>query len=252
MAIGISISGEPGTISAAIVRDSLSDLLVILADASANSGSGDQQWRIADLRIGSAVMSVTAPDEAPVAALVRDGLESLSRMAEIPAIPAGWTRRMVGKVRDLGSRSGHDGATGVNFIGLAAEPIGLTSAVVDHATRSLGTATLSYGSFRGHVDRWNEHNKREIGIALDDGGTITATYPPDLAERIRAEAVGRHIEVWGLVSRNPAGQANSIAAQGFDALTQAPPIPIANMAGAYVVDGTPMLDLAAWMADRGA
>ena len=248
MSIGINLQGEHGQLSAVTVRDTLSDLLSVLSDASRASGAGKQTWVIADLQVGSAIMAVSAPDELPVSALLRDGLAQLERAA---AIPPRWTQGMVRRVAALGGRAGHGGATGISITGLAATPVTLSPEIVDHAERALGTHSIAYGSFRGNVDRWNQHNRREIGLTLDDDSTLPATYPSSLADRVRAEAIGHRIEVWGLVSRNPAGQAVSLAVDGFELLPETQPISAADMAGVYVIDGEPMVDLNEWMTTRG-
>lgn len=246
MAIGLNIGGE--AISATAVRDSLDDLLALLSDASRATGSGVQEWTIADLRIGSAIMAVQAPDEQPVAALIREGLATLGRVAEIPS---GWSRRMVERIIALGGRAGRGGATQVNLTGLGAE-MALTAAIVDHATRALGAATVSYGSFRGHVDRWNEHGRHEIGIALDGEGRMTVSYPSSLADRVRSEAIGRRIEAWGLVSRNPVGQATGLAMDDFEVLVERRAIPVAEVAGIFADEnGEPWFRLDEWLETRG-
>lgn len=247
MAIGIDIGGE--RISAVVVRDSLDDLLVLLGEASKASGAGRQDWTISELRIGSAVMAVGAPDETPVAALLRAGLDGLERAA---AVPVGWNRRMVEKVRDMGQRVGRGGTTGVTVTGLAGVDLPISPVVVANAERALGAESVSYGSFRGTADRWNEHGKREIALDLDGSGSIRVTYPAAIAGRIREEALGRRIEVWGLVGRNPAGQATGIAMEGFEVLPEREVTPIAQVAGIFAdEDGTPWFSLEEWMATRG-
>jgi hypothetical protein len=249
MSIGIDIGGQPGAISASVVRDSLDDLLALLGDAVKASDAGAQDWKISDLRIGSAIMAVSAADEAPVAALLRSGLAALTSAA---AIPVGWNRRMVARIRDLGQRVGHGGATTVSVTGIGRESLAITPEVVANAERALGVESVSYGSFRGTVDRWNEHGKREIGLDLDGGGTIKVTYPADLAERVRAEALKQRIEVWGLVDRNPAGQATAMTMDGFEVLPERRPVSIDHLRGVFADEsGEPWFTLDEWLAARG-
>lgn len=247
MAIGIDIGGQE--ISAVVVRDSLDDLLGLLSDASRSVGTGTQEWVITDLRVGSAVMAVGSADEAPVAALIREGIETLQRAAEIPA---GWTRRMVERVRDLGQRVGRGGVTRMHMTGLASQWAALTPEVVTNAERALGISSVSYGSFRGVVDRWNQHKKREIGLALDDGGSLTVKFPASLAERIRSKAIGEHVEVWGLVERNAADQPTGMTMEDFEVLPERARVPLSAVAGIWSdEDGRPWFELEEWLAQRG-
>ncbi|KAB2807971.1 hypothetical protein F9L07_25210 [Pimelobacter simplex] len=247
MAIGINIGGEQ--ISAAVVRDSLDDLLVLLGEASKASGVGRQDWKISELRVGSAVLAVGAPDETSVAALLRAGIDGLERVA---AVPAGWNRRMVERLRDMGQRVGHGGATRMTVTGLAGADLLLSPEVVVNAERALGADSVSYGSFRGTADRWNEHGKREIGLDLDGFGSVRVTYPAALAEQVREQALGRRIEVWGLVGRNPAGQPTGITMEGFEVLPKRQVVPVSEVAGIFAdEDGSPWFGLDEWMASRG-
>lgn len=248
MAIGIDISGEHGTISATTLRDSLDDLLVLLSDAAAVTDGGQQTWTVDKLAVGSASIAVAAPDESAVADVLRDGLDELRARAEVPAA---WTRRMVERVRSLGQRVGRGGATGVALTGIEASDVAITPEIVTHADRALGAATVSYGSVRGVVDRWNEHGRREVKVTMDDGSSVTVKYKADLSDRIRDEALGQKVEAWGLVSRDPLGQALELKAEDFEVLPHLTPVPAGGLRGLYVVDGEPMVDLDVWTVARG-
>lgn len=247
MAIGLDIGGD--RIRAAVVRDSLDDLLTLLGDASRASGAGRQEWVIDDLHIGSAVLAVAGDEERPVTELLSAGLEALSLAAEIPVA---WTRRMVEKIRDLGQRIGHGGATRVVVTGLAPAGISLTPEIVANATQALGAAAVSYGEFQGAVDRWSERRGHEIGLDTDCEGAVTTTYSANLAERVRREAIGQRIEAWGLVERDAAGRVIRLRMDDFEVLAPRAAIPIAELAGVFgTPDGEPWFDLSDWLESRG-
>lgn len=249
MAIGIDISGEHGTIAASVVRDSLSDLLQLLNDASVAAGVGKQTWVIGDLRVGSAAMALAAPNESPAAALLRDGLNSLRLRA---VIPSSWTRRMVERVRDLGQQVGRGGATGMAITGLGIEALALSGEIVAHADRALGVATVSYGSVRGVVDRWDEHDKREVRVSLADSTSATLKYPEALAGRIVAEALRNTIDAWGLIERDALGRILAVKIEDFEVVPTREPVPIGSLRGVYAEDdGTPWFTLDEWMDTRG-
>lgn len=248
MAIGINIGGQPGTISAATVRDSLDDLVQLLNDASAASGIGRQTWVIENLGIGSAVMAATAAGEAPAADLLRKGLSSLRKQA---VIPDGWTPRMVERIRDLGQRVGRGGATEMTMTGLG-PAIALSGDIAAHAERALGAATVSYGSVRGKVDRWNEHDRREVKVTLSDSTSATLKYPKELAARILEEALRNTIDAWGLIERDPLGQILSVKVDDFAIVPDREPVPVGSLRGVWADDdGGPWFTLDEWLKTRG-
>lgn len=248
MSIGVNIGGDRGTIAATVVRDSLDDLIGLLSDASVASGAGRQKWTIDQLEIGSAIMAISAPDESPVAHLLRKGLASLSGQA---AIPDGWSRRMVERVRDLGQRVGRGGATEVWIIGVAPEATSLSGQIAANAETALGAATVSVGSVRGIVDRWNEHNGREVKMTLSDGSSATVTYRAPLADRVVREALKNTIDAWGEISRDVSGRVVTVKLEDFEVVPQRQPTPIAALAGIYTDDGAAWFGLDDWMASRG-
>lgn len=247
--IGLNIGGEPGSIAATTVRDSLDDLIVLVNAASREVGAGRQDWTIENLAISSAVFAVGAPDEGPIAALLRSGFDALARRAEIPA---GWTRTMVERVSRLGQRVGRGGATGVEVTGLGAVGIEITAETTTNAERALGVAAISYGSVRGTVDRWNEHDRREVKVTLDDDTSVTVKYPAALSERIRAEALGRKIEAWGTVSRDSRDNIVELRVEDFELLPELRSVPTSEVAGIFAnEDGTPWFTVDEWLAARG-
>lgn len=247
MAIGLNIGGE--AISAATLRDSLDDLLTLLNDASVVADAGQQAWTVDNLAIGSAIFAVAAPNESPVAVVLRDGLAALTERAEVPAT---WTRRMVERVRSIGQRVGRGGATGMTFTGLDAGGLVVTPEIVTHADRALGAATVSYGSARGVVDRWNEHGRREVKMKLDDDSSVTVSYRAALSDRIRDEAIGRRVEMWGLVSRDALGSAIELKAEDFEVLPDRRLVSISEVSGIFADEsGEPWFTLGEWQAARG-
>ncbi len=251
MSIGISIGGTPGMISAAAVRDSLDDLLTLLAEASETSGVGRQQWNISDLHVGSAVIVVSSDEEAPVTEILMDGLDLLSRSAEMPRR---WTRKMLVRIARLGERAGHGGATSIELISGKLSAVSLAGDVALNARRALGEATTSYGSVRGRVQRWNEQDRkrRQIGVTLDDGTSIPVYYAPNLAEKVITAAISHRIEAWGLTSRSASGEAISLTMDDFELLPEREAVPIGKLVGVFGnEDGTPWFSLSDWMAERG-
>lgn len=251
MDVRLSLEGEAGQIAVDALHDALGDVLELLREAADAGRVEKQLWRVDGLEVSSAHVVMTAPEGAVIAAIVSRGLDDLRQVA---AIPDGWTRHMVKRVRDLGRRSGSGGTTSISLTlgSVNAKARVLDGVIVDHADRALGSETATYGSMRGRVDRWNEHGKREIGVTRDDGGSLPATYRAELSARILSEALGHRIEAWGLIRRNIVGQVIGMTIENFTVMNDRDATPIASLAGVYQSPEDDRLTLDEWLEQRHA
>ena len=249
--MSVELSMEGSDITVENLQGALGELLDLLAEAAAMSDVDKQTWRISTLRAGSAHVAMTAPDEGAVAALVRDGVDALREAA---AIPHGWSRQMVKRVLDLGKRTGSGGATsvGLRLGGPSARARVLDAVVTVNAERALGSATSSYGSVVGTVDRWNEHGRREVGLSRDGGaGSVAAGYPSSLSDRIQRDAIGQRVEAWGTIRRNIVGQITGMTIEDFVVAERQPAISITSLVGVYrAPNGESSLTLDEWLENR--
>jgi hypothetical protein len=140
---------------------------------------------------------------------------------------------MVRRARDLGRLIGSGGVQGVLVNLPDTEPMKIDGTVTAHADAALETKEVSLGAVTGLVDVWRERHGRQIGLTLNTGETLTATYGAELADRIRDEALGRHIEARGEIRRNASGQRVSLVIDSFNVLQSNVPMSIDELAGLY-------------------
>jgi hypothetical protein len=250
MDVELTLSGE--RIGASALHQSLGELLDLLEGAAEVLHVEPQDWRIDGLRAASAHVSLAAPEGGPVARELVNGIEALRRAA---AIPDGWSMTMVRRVYQLATRSGSGGTEAVSLsLPAAKSVISLDAIVATHAQDALGTEVVNVGSLRGRVDRWNEHSKRrEIGLSRDEGGSLTVKYGRNLSDRIVSEALGQHVEIWGKVKRNLAGQVVGMSAEDFRVLAERHPVPIRSLRGIYGgTEGAASGAMEDWIRERHA
>lgn len=226
----ITLEGERGRISAAAFHTALAASLQLVQEAAATLGVSAGQWNVADLSLGSITFALENPAAPGAATLVRTGLELLTDRA---AIPPQWNQSMVCKARDLGRLTGAGGVHGVS-VGTPGEPVlQLSGEFTANAEQAIQAREVSLGSVQGVVDKWDERRGRQVGLTLEDGATITATYPRELGGRILRESLGQKIEARGEVRRNAEGQRVSLVMHDFTVLTPDLPIGVEALAGLY-------------------
>jgi hypothetical protein len=74
---------------------------------------------------------------------------------------------------------------------------------------------------------------RTVGLTLDSGETIRATYPLDLTDRVLNVALGHRVLIHGEVQRNGAGQRVSINILEVERADRPIPRDISTLAGLY-------------------
>jgi hypothetical protein len=228
--VRVTLEGDQGDISADALHAALGSTVQLVKDASAAIGATAGRWNIEDLSVGSASFAIVNPAAPGVATLIAVGFESLMSSS---SIPRHWTQRMVRKARDLGRLTGSGGVQGVLLSLPDTEPMRIDGTVTAHADAALETKEVSLGAVTGLVDVWRERHGRQIGLTLNTGETLTATYGPELAEHIRDHALGQQIEARGEIRRNASGQRVSLAIDSFDVLQPDVPMSIDELAGLY-------------------
>lgn len=226
----ITLEGERGQISAAALQTALACSLRLVREAGEVLGATAGQWNVADLQVGSVTFALANPAAPGAATLVRAGLEVLSSRS---LIPPQWNQKMVRKARDMGRLPGVGGVHEV-VVSTPGEPaLRLSGALTANAEQALQAREVSLASVQGLVDKWDERRGHQIGITLDGGETITASYPADIADRIREQALGRQIEARGELWRNAEGQRVQLLMRDFMVLSTDPPMGIEALAGLY-------------------
>ncbi|WP_375430218.1 hypothetical protein [uncultured Friedmanniella sp.] len=226
----ITLEGERGGISAQALQTALGASLQLVQEAAATLGVSTGQWNVAELSLGSVTFALENPAAPGAATLVRSGMELLARRT---AIPPQWNQAMVRKARDLARLSGSGGVHGVSVTTPGDPLLRLTAEFAAHAEQAIQAREVSLGSVHGLVDKWEDRRTHQIGLSLDDGTTITATYPRDLAARILREALGHVIEARGEIRRNGEGQRVSLALHDFTVPAETVGVSLAAIAGLY-------------------
>ncbi|WP_109508618.1 hypothetical protein [Nocardioides speluncae] len=226
----VTLDGAHGEISAKAFHRTLGGTLELVKAAGDALGTSAGQWTVAELRVGSATVVIANPAALGVTTLIASGLESL---ANSPAVPTRWTQDMVQRVRTIGRVVGSHGVRGISVGPADSTLLPVDSAVTTNAEAALAAKEVALGRVTGKVDIWKERKGREVGLTLDDGSTMAALYPAHLAERVRHEAVGERVELWGEIERNGAGQRLRIRIDDFTVVPATIPTPVSTIVGLY-------------------
>lgn len=243
--VTLKLEGQAGTIHARSLHDALGAVLDLLEDAERSSAGHLRPWSLSTLKESSAVAGFAHPAAAPTLETLAVGLDTLRDRA---TIPTGWSTRMVDRVRRLGRLAGSGGAEGIQ-ISLPKRELSwmVDTRMTSHADRALSAAEVTFGTVSGFVDSWRIRNGRRVGMTLDDGGTLTATFPKSLEERIQTQAIGHRIEVWGELERNAEGQPVGLVIADFAVAAQRLAIPPSRARGLFRESG---MTLDEWLSRR--
>lgn len=228
-ALRITLHGEPGEIGADAVHAALGATLALAREATSVIGA-DGVWVIDELGTGSAVLSIKNPAAPGAVELVTAGFATLE---VAPRVPEQWTQSMVAHARRLSRLVGRRGVTGVDISTTTTSPKALTGSVAAHADSALAVRESSSGSIVGTVDMWESRRGRTVGLTLDSGETVRASYPSHLAGRIVNEAIDQRIVISGEIRRNGAGQRVEVVIHDFEAAPRTLPMDVTQLAGLY-------------------
>ena len=226
----LTVGGDHAAVAAKAVHEALGAARALLTDAAAELDVAGGAWTLDELTLGSASMVLSNPAADGAVVLVSQGLEELRRA---PRIPARWSPQMVRQARDLGQLVGRRGVTYVS-LGRATGPLqAVDGEVTAHAGAALAPKETAIGTVVGTVDMWQSRKGRTVGLTLDSGETVRATYPADLTEKILHEAVGHRVTISGEIQRNGAGQRVLISILDVEQAARPLPMDIAALAGLY-------------------
>lgn len=228
----VKVDGDHTQLAAESVHKVMGTALALLADAAGQVGASEGEWTFDELAIGSATMVlVNASQDDVVVPLIAAGVDSL-RLS--PAIPDGWNQDMVKHVQRIGKLVGRKGVESVSLGRTGSEPVVVDGTVTAHAEAATAAQAVSLGSVVGTVDKWQMRKGRSVGLTLDSGETVQATYPADLTQRIVDQAVGHRVVISGEIHRNAAGQRVRIHIDEIEPVEQPmPPMDIREVAGLY-------------------
>lgn len=226
----LAVGGDHTELAAEAVQEAMGAALALLSEASTQLGVAGGTWTLDELSLGSATMVLTNPSAVGAVALVTGGVEDLRRSARIPER---WTLRMVRRAQKLGELVGRRGVTSVSIGRTSGDVRPVDGEVTAHAAAAIAPQETAVGSVVGTVDMWQARRGRTVGLTLDSGETLRATYPADLTDRILSVALGRRVLIHGEIQRNGAGQRVSINILEVEGADRPIPKDISTLAGLF-------------------
>lgn len=240
-ALRVKLAGEHGDIAAEAVHTALGAALSLAAEASSALDLSGGTWTVQELALGSATLAIANPAAPGAVALITTGFEAL---AWAPRVPDRWNLKMVRQAQALARLVGRRGVTGVE-VGAGGSPGKDVDGVLGaHAESALAMKESALGSLVGTVDMWQARKGATVGLTLDSGETIRATYLSELAHRIVSDAVDHRIVISGEIKRNGAGQRVGIVIHDFELAPRVIPMDVRQLAGLYADLGSAGLSVA--------
>jgi hypothetical protein len=243
----VTLDGLHQEIGAEAVHTALGALLSLAKDASKSIGSTAGSWKVSELTLGSATIVISNPAARGVGTLVEEGIDTLARAA---TVPTSWTQDMVKQVRRLGGLAGRDGVLGVRLGTTTGDLRTIDTTITNNAEAAIEAKETSIGRVVGKVDTWTERKVRQVGLTLDSGSTIKASYPESMATRVRDQALGERVELTGEIERNVTGQGLRIKIIDFEVLPATVPLPVSSILGLYADQGALGITAADVLEDR--
>lgn len=226
----LAVGGDHTELAAEAVHEAMGGALALLSEASTQLGVSGGSWTLNELSLGSATMVLSNPNAVGAVALVTSGIEELRQSARIPDR---WTLRMVRRALKLGELVGRRGVRSVSLGRASGHVTPVDGEVTAHAGAAIAPQETAVGSVIGTVDMWQARRGRTVGLTLDSGETIRATYPLDLTDRVLNVALGHRVLIHGEVQRNGAGQRVSINILEVERADRPIPRDISTLAGLY-------------------
>lgn len=227
----LEVGGDHTRLAAESVHKAMGAALALLTDAAEQVGATEGSWTFEKLQLGSATMVLVNSSAEDVVPLVAAGVDSLRQS---PSIPEGWSQDMVRHVQKIGKLVGRKGVESISLGRKDAAAVLLDGTVTAHAEAAIAPQAVSLGSVVGTVDKWQVRKGRSVGLTLDSGETVQATYPAELTQRIVDHAVGHRVVISGEIHRNAAGQRVRIHIDEVEPVERRmPPMDIREVAGLY-------------------
>lgn len=228
--VRLTLDGARGEIGARGLQDALSHLLVLVRDAGGVLGLPAGEWTVSRLELGSVLIELENPAAVGVPVMIDHGVQFLE--AE-PARPSLWTLAMLKSTRALGRLTGKFGIHQVRLAAGAEDRI-LGGAVAANADKALTTRHTALGTVCGRLDRWSTRSgRRDLGMLVDGGETLALTYPDDLEQAVLS-MLNHHVEAWGMIERNAAGQRIRLALEGLaEEAPRGRPVSVEEVSGLY-------------------
>jgi hypothetical protein len=239
--LGLYLGGSMGSIDAHALSAGLSAILTLLGTPPGGK-KAETVWALSTLREGSAAVAVR-PGEAQTQEWVdrfRTIVAGIEQLDARPGEPEGWSPTDIDHLLDLRRITGMAGVErAALWLNDRRHEVDLRAGVLDNAAASLAEVSVSLGSVRGHLDRYDGRGPKPT-VGLQDevtGRSVRISFPPDMRAKV-LDHIERDVVVWGELRRNAEGRLLSVAAEGIDELKREPVEPIEHLRGLFGPDWT--------------
>lgn len=181
-------------------------LLELLDDLS---DTADVQWKVADLKLGSAVSALAAEGEHRTEGIdaARAAVTGLARIRDGNGMPADWTPNAVAHAKDMVRRAGDR-----SKVGAASNVVWLDRRLRNGLDEISPWVREFYGSVRGQMTGVNVTRGNRASIKPQGGGKVVHVgFPTQLAQKMR-DGLLEFVEVEGTLRQNEDGQTYYITA----------------------------------------
>jgi hypothetical protein len=226
--ITFKIDGPPGRVPADAFATVLTESLSILKDLHRSLRGAAVTWYVTDLKIDSAVASLSADDETDAAAHVANEYVSGLRIVESgEALPPGFSDSSLTKlkrmVKPLGSKNAShlDVTVGVNGKTESSRSTNKSAANIKQLS---APRTRAFGSITGVLDTISVRKGGRFQV-LDPVSRrpVSCQFPVDRKDAVTG-ALEERVTVSGVVVRNAKGQPVRVEDAEFDVLPESEPL----------------------------
>lgn len=226
--IGFRLAGDDVAVEKFIAV--ASKLTVLLKEIEASVADGqDVEWRIADLRVGSASLAMTPHLQSPTTRADADAvigivLPGLAAVEDTPHRPPHFTDQALRSARSL-VKVAKDESNALSIFGQAngeSRQVPLSNRLVAHVDHLIGTASVAVGSLEGMLEAVTIHNI--VAFSIYDNITnrrVECKCDRETLDLAITRFFGKRVSVSGIVSYNVQGDPTAIKVDDVQALGNA-------------------------------
>ena len=233
----VTLPGAEGSADASRALKVLTRVVELLETADrADAGQRPTTWGIADLRMGSVVMTTAPTTAAPAEyvdrlfALIVDGLAEAEARE---GIPDSWDPDVAERGAELAHLLSADPRQALLVEALDGGTVVrravVTRAAERHLRQGISVSATSIGSVVGRLDSAS-YSRHEAGLKPEDGSArVAVRFSTEHVDIVR-EAWGKRVEVSGLLSHDSADRIVRVRMRRIDVLAEEHP-PLTDLVG---------------------
>lgn len=240
--VGLCLEGEE--VSAATFFAAAGSLLTLLREVGRSVPGKPVEWRLAELRGGSAVVTLRPSADAAdrASATIHRALSGLAAMDAAARRPAHFPDRALRSARRLGSLAKGADRLVVSAGGVPAErsAFSVSERLAEHVTRLLPSTHTATGSIEGRMEALSIHGKNSF-VVFDTltGHGVECRCDRETLDRAAAH-LGKRVLAKGEIRYGADGKPKWIAVEWFRLLGQQPLPRNEDMVGLLADDPIPI------------